>query len=91
MIEESSSMLLEMVREKKKIKIVRESDMNYTFLDIGIINIKKSEEEDPGKSKSNTEKDIIKTRSIDSKKSKIRHNNRISGGQVRQSHSSVYE
>lgn len=80
-----------MVTEKKKIKIVQESDINYTFLDNGIINIKGSEEEDAGKSKSNLEKDMLKTRSIDFKKTKIRYNSRISGGQVQQSHSSVYE
>ena len=37
------------------------------------------------------DKDIIKSRSIDSKKSKIRYKNRIVGGQNQQGHSSVYE
>jgi hypothetical protein len=40
---------------------------------------------------SNVEKDVLKKRSIDSKKTKIRYKNRISGGQNKQGHSSVYE
>jgi hypothetical protein len=43
------------------------------------------------KTVSNIERDVLKTRSIDSKKSKIRYKNRIAGGQIQQSHSSVYE
>jgi hypothetical protein len=81
-----------MVKEKKKIKIIHESDVNYTFLDAGIIDIKQeSVDKDNGNPKSKIDKRLIKTRSFDSKKSKIRYNNRISGGHVQQSHSSVYE
>ena len=81
-----------MVRKKNEIKIVREGDINYTFLDTDSVNIKRdSGDDNVNKSGSNIEKDIIKTRSIDSKKSKVRRKNRIIGGQNQQGHSSVYE
>ena len=79
-----------MVKKKKEIKIVRETEVNYTFLDTGLIDIERESEEDD-KTNSSIEKDIIKSRSIDSKKSKIRYKNRIVGGQNQQGHSSVYE
>ena len=79
-----------MVKKKKEIKIVRESEVNYTFLDTGLIDIER-ESGDVDKTNSSIEKDIIKSRSIDSKKSKIRYKNRIVGGQNQQGHSSVYE
>jgi len=79
-------------KKKKEIKIVRESDTNYTFLDTGFIYIKQDLEDDStNKTISNIEKDVLKTRSIDTKKSKIRYKNRIVGGQNQQGHSSVYE
>ncbi|MGB8152688.1 MAG: hypothetical protein WCF97_02100 [Nitrososphaeraceae archaeon] len=81
-----------MVRKKNEIKIVREGEINYTFLDTDSVNVKReSEDDNVDKSSSNIEKDIIKTRSIDSKKSKVRRKNRIIGGQNQQGHSSVYE
>ncbi len=79
-----------MVKKKKEIKIVRETEVNYTFLDTGLIDIER-ESGDVDKTNSSIEKDIIKSRSIDSKKSKIRYKNRIVGGQNQQGHSSVYE
>jgi hypothetical protein len=79
-----------MVKKKKEIKIVSESEISYTFIDTGLTDIKR-ESEDVDKTNSSIEKDIIKTRSIDSKKVKIRHKDRISGGQNQQGHSSVYE
>ena len=79
-----------MVKKKKEIKIVRKSEVNYTFIDIELTDIKR-ESEDVDKTNSRSEKDIIKTRSIDSKKAKIRYKNRITGGQNQQGHSSVYE
>ena len=69
-----------MVKKKKEIKIVRKSEVNYTFIDIELTDIKR-ESEDVDKTNSSSEKDMIKTRSIDSKKAKIRHKNRITGGQ----------
>ncbi|MGA8404692.1 MAG: hypothetical protein WB664_07730 [Nitrososphaeraceae archaeon] len=78
------------MKKKKEIKIVRETEVNYTFLDTGLIDIER-ESEDVDKTNSSIEKDIIKSRSIDSKKSKIRYKNRIVGGQNQQGHSSVYE
>ena len=79
-----------MVKKKKEIKIVRETEVNYTFLDTGLIDIER-ESGDVDKTNSSIEKDIIKSRSIDSKKSKIRYKNRIVGGHNQQGHSSVYE
>lgn len=79
-----------MVKKKKEIKIVRESEVNYTFLDLELTDSKR-DLEDGGKSNSNIDKDMIRTRSIDSKKVKIRYKNRIAGGQNQQGHSSVYE
>ena len=77
-------------RKKNEIKIVR--DINYTFLDTDSVNINRdSGDDNVNKSGSNIEKDIIKTRSIDSKKSKVRRKNRITGGHNQQGHSSVYE
>jgi hypothetical protein len=83
-----------MVKKKKEIKIVGESDTNYTFLDTGFMNPKResdSADDTTDKTVSNIERDVLKTRSIDSKKSKIRYKNRMTGGQIQQSHSSVYE
>jgi hypothetical protein len=79
-----------LVKKKKEIKIVHDSEVNYTFIDTGLSHIKR-ESEDVDKSNSSIEKDIIKTRSIDSKKAKIRYKDRITGGQNQQGHSSVYE
>ena len=79
-------------RKKNEIKIVREGDINYTFLDTDSVNINRdSGDDNVNKSGSNIEKDIIKTRSLDSKKSKVRRKNRITGGHNQQGHSSVYE
>ena len=67
-----------MVKKRKEIKIINESEVNYTFIDAGFTDIKnESDGNDLNKRYSNTEKDIIKSRSIDSKKSKIRYKNRI--------------
>ena len=78
------------MKKKKEIKIVRETEVNYTFLDTGLIDIER-ESGDVDKTNSSIEKDIIKSRSIDSKKSKVRYKNRIVCGQNQQGHSSVYE
>ena len=78
------------MKKKKEIKIVRETEVNYTFLDTGFIDIER-DSGDVDKTNSSIENDIIKSRSIDSKKSKIRYKNRIVGGQNQQGHSSVYE
>lgn len=56
-----------MVKKKKEIKIVSESEISYTFIDTELTGIKR-ESEDVDKTNSSIEKDIIKTRSIDSKK-----------------------
>lgn len=80
------------MKKRKEIKIVNESEVNYTFIDTAFTDISnESNGNDVNKKNSNSEKDIIKTRSIDAKKSKIRYKNRITGGQNQQGHSSVYE
>ena len=58
-----------MVKKKKEIKKVSENEFNYTFIDTELTDIKR-ESEDVDKTNSSSEKDMIKTRSIDSKKSK---------------------
>ena len=60
-----------MVKKKKEIKIILESEVNYTFVDTGLIERNQEPEDNVDKKNSSAEKDIIKTRSIDSKKSKI--------------------
>lgn len=81
-----------MGKKKKEIKIVKETDANYTFVDATPLNLKNElEPNTSAKTTSNLEKDLFRTRQIDSRRSKIRNKNRISGGQNRQSHSSVYE
>jgi len=80
-----------MIKKKKEIKIIRESEVNYTFIDTALIEKNQEAEANVDKKNSNAEKDIIKTRSIDSKKSKVRYKNRIVGGQNQQGHSSVYD
>ena len=73
-------------------KILGKSGINYTFLDTGSSDIKiESKNEDVSNVDSNVEKDVLKKRTINSKKSKIRYKNRIMGGQNQQGHSSVYE
>lgn len=77
---------------KKEIRIVHEDHTSYTFLDLGSLD---NNSNSVGYSIINTnkklEKEIIKTRSFDSKKPKFRYNDRITGGQNQQGHSSVYE
>ena len=64
--------------KRKEIKIINEKEANLTFIDAGSTDIKKeSDGNDLNKRNSNTVKDMIKSRSVDSMKSKIRHKNRI--------------
>jgi hypothetical protein len=66
------------VTKRKEIKIINEKEANLTFIDAGSTDIKKeSDGNDLNKRYSNTVKDMIKSRSVDSMKSKIRHKNRI--------------
>lgn len=81
-----------MVKKKMETKIVREPDHNYTFLDSSSMDNKKNMEDDNNTiTISKTKEQVFKIRSLDSKKSKIQHGNRIVGGQNKQGHSSVYE
>ena len=74
-----------------KKKIIRESGINYTFLETTSMDSKAEPKSDASNIDSNVERDVLKKRTIDSKKSKIRYKNRITGGQNQQGHSSVYE
>jgi hypothetical protein len=66
------------VTKRKEIKIINEKEANLTFIDAGSTDIKKETDgNDLNKKYSNTVKDMIKSRSVDSMKSKIRHKNRI--------------
>ena len=81
-----------LVKKKKEIKLVRESNANYTFLDTGLIEVKPETGNDTSnKTDSTIDKDLVKMRSIDSKKSMFRYKGRLIGGQNQQGHSSVYE
>jgi uncharacterized protein YmfQ (DUF2313 family) len=83
---------VKLVKKKNEIKIVKETDANYTFVDTTPFDLNhESEPNTSSKMVSNSEKDLLKARQIDSRKSKIRNKNRMVGGQNRQSHSSVYE
>lgn len=83
---------MKLVKNKKEIKIVDETTVNYTFLDQSSINIDSEWNIDTAnRTTASTEKEIFKARSMGLKKSKIRHKNRIIGGQNKQGHSSVYE
>ena len=70
---------------KKEIRIIA-NDTNYTFLNIDEVTVTSSSPDS-----TNREKDILKSRPIDSKRSKTRYKNRITGGQRLQGHTSVYE
>ena len=59
------------MKKRKEIKIINQREANYTFVDAGFTDISKRY--------SNTEKDMIKSRSVDSMKSKIRYKSRIGG------------
>ena len=64
--------------KRKEIKIINEKEANLTFIDAGSTDIKKeSEGNDLNKRYSNTDNKMIKSRSIDSMKSKIRQKNRV--------------
>ena len=79
-------------KRKKEIKIVKETDVNYTFINTASYSVADELESNiQTKTISNSEKELIKMRSMDSKKSKARHKSRVVGGHNRQSHSSVYE
>jgi hypothetical protein len=81
-----------LVKGIKEIKKVSENEISYTFIDNTLIEIKTESKDDRVyDSRSPIEKDIIKPRSIDSKKSRMRYKSRITGGQNKQGHTSVYE
>jgi hypothetical protein len=87
-------------RKKDEVKIIGAKSLDYTFLDDDFLklkytNISHKKDEDnsnnvvPKDSKINN--DIQRINKTDSGISKSRYKGRITGGQSRQSHSSVYE
>jgi hypothetical protein len=87
-------------RKKGEVKIIGSKSFDYTFLDNDLLNVKytnishKKDEDNsnnvvPKDSKIN--KGIQRINKTDSEISKSRYKGRITGGQCRQSHSSVYE
>ncbi len=73
-----------MAKNKKRIKIIHESAVNYTFSNTGSIDIMREENADAdtaNKTTSSTEKEIPRARSIDLRNSKIRQKNRIGAEQ----------
>jgi len=72
-----------LVKNKKQIKIIHESAVNYTFSNTGFTNIKKEENADTAnKTTPSTEKEIPRARSMDLRNSKIRQKNRIGAEQL---------
>ena len=61
---------------------MRESGINYTFLETTPMDTKAEPKSDASNIDSNAEKDVLKKRTIDSKKSKIRYKNRITSGKT---------
>ena len=87
-------------RKKGEVKIIGSKSLDYTFLDNDFLNLKytnishKNDEDNsnnvaPKDSKIN--KDIQRINKTDFEIAKSRYKGRITGGQSRQSHSSVYE
>jgi hypothetical protein len=72
-----------LVKNKKRIKIIHESGVDYTFSNTGSINIKGEQNADTAnETTSSTEKEIPRARSIDSRNSKIRQKNRIGADRI---------
>ena len=72
-----------MVKDKKRIRIIREGAVNYTFSKTGSTNIVTEGNADTAnKTTLRTEKEIPRARSIDLRNSKIRQKNRIGADQL---------
>ncbi|HJR84486.1 MAG TPA: hypothetical protein VJ772_03850 [Nitrososphaeraceae archaeon] len=69
-----------MVKNKKRIKIIHEPTVNYTFWNTGSKNIREENAETVNKTLSSTEKEIPRGRSIGNKK--IRQKNRIGAERI---------
>ena len=86
-------------RKKGEVKIIGSKSADYTFLDtllnLKSTNISHKKDEDNSnhvtQKDSNITKDIQRINKTDSEIAKSRYKGRITGGQSRQSHSSVYE
>ena len=72
-----------MAKNKKLIKIIHESDVNYTFSNTDSENIKRAENADTAnETSSSTEKEVPRARSINLRNSKIRQKNRIGAERI---------
>ena len=87
-------------RKKDEVKIIGSKSLDYTFLDDDFLklkytNISHKKDEDNSNNvvakDSKINNDIQRINKTDSEISKSRYKGRITGGQSRQSHSSVYE
>jgi hypothetical protein len=87
-------------RKKDEVKIIGSKSLDYTFLDDDFLKLKytnispKKDEDNSnnvGPKDSKINNDIQRINKTDSEISKSRYKGRITGGQSRQSHSSVYE
>jgi hypothetical protein len=76
-------------RKKGEVKIIGSKSLDYTFLDNDFLNHKYTNIVAPKNSKIN--KDIQRINKTDLEIAKSRYKGRITGGQSRQSHSSIYE
>jgi hypothetical protein len=78
--------------KRRGIRIVDPRKIGYTYMvdDNGFIN-SSADDKDNSALKKKTEKDIQRIRHDVTKKANIRNKGRITGGQSKQGHSSVYE
>ena len=76
---------------KKGIRIISRNNSNYTFVETTTNDTNSTVNQNKRIRNTTSQKDILKTRSLDSKKTKIKYKNRITGGQAQQGHSSIYE
>ena len=85
--------------KKDRIKIIGSKSIDYTFLDNGLLNLKSTIAHEIDEHHSNNmtlksskiNKDIQRVHQVDLEIRKSRHKGRITGGQSKHSHSSVYE
>jgi hypothetical protein len=72
-----------LVKDKKRIKIIHDSAVNYTFSNTGSVKtIREENADNANKTTSSTEKEIPRAHSINLRNSKIRQKNRIGAEQL---------
>ncbi len=83
-------------RKKGEVKIIGSKSFDYTFLDNDLLNVKstnisRKKDDHVTQKDSKINKEIQRINKTDLEIAKSRYKRRITGGQSRQSHSSVYE